>query len=98
MAFEVVWSPTARFDFWDLISYISEDNADAGSIFGRKLLEAVEYLKDFPESGRVVPEFEDPAIREIIRKPFRIIYRVKHDRKLVQISRIWHASRGFPEV
>jgi len=98
MDFKLTWSPTARLDLWDLLSYISESNQFAAKKFGLRLFEAVEQLREFPESGRMVPEFQNPVIREIIRRPCRIVYRVNHEEKLVEISRIWHAARGTPEI
>jgi len=56
----------------------------------------VEHLTDFTESGRLVPEFNDPAIREIIRRPCRIIYRVKSPEGIVDIARACHVARGIP--
>ena len=98
MAFTLDWAPMARLDLWDLLSYISESDRHAAAEFGAGVFNAVERLKEFPESGRIVPEFEDATIREIIRKPCRIVYRVRHDQKLVEIVRIWHAARGIPEI
>ena len=98
MAFTLTWSPTARLDFWDLLSYVSESDRLAAENFGLRVLETLERLKQFPESGRMVPEFRDPTIREIIRRPYRIVYRLKRDEKLVEIARVWHAARGIPEL
>lgn len=64
----------------------------------KSLFNAVEQLTDFPESGRMVPEFGDPAIRELIRKPFRIVYRVNKEQRFVEIARVWHALRGTPDI
>jgi plasmid stabilization system protein ParE len=88
----------ARLDLWDLLSYISESDRRAAAKFGAGIFSAVERLREFPESGRIVPEFENPTIREIIRKPCRVVYRLKHDQKLVEIARIWHAARGILEI
>ncbi len=66
--------------------------------FGQSVFDAVDRLIDFPESGRIVPEFRDPTIREIIRKPCRIVYRLKKDESPVEIARVWHAARGIPEI
>jgi len=71
---------------------------EAAAKLGQGVFDALERLPRFPESGRVVPEFEDPTIREIIRRPCRIVYRVKHDEQLVEIARVWHAARGIPEI
>ena len=38
----------------------------------------VKRLETFPESARVVPELNDPNVREIIFKNFRIIYEIKN--------------------
>jgi plasmid stabilization system protein ParE len=47
---------------------------------------AVERLVVFPESGRVVPEFKDVTIREIIHRPCRIVYRIKAGQNRVEIA------------
>ena len=98
MAFTIVWSPTARFDLRDILSYISEFDPAAAASFGRNVFDSIERLIDFPESGRIVPEFRDPTIREIIRKPCRIIYRLQKEEAIVEIARIWHAARGIPAI
>ena len=98
MAYTLTWSPTARFDLWDVVSYISEFDAEAAARFGQGIFDALDRLNDFPELGKTVPEFGDPAIREIIRKPCRIVYRVKKDEGLIEVARVWHAARGIPEI
>jgi plasmid stabilization system protein ParE len=55
------------------------------------VLAAVERLADFPNSGRVVPELKDPAIREILLGSYRIVYRVKGD--LVELLTVYHGAR-----
>lgn len=98
MAFTLTWSPTARLDLRGLLEYIAESNRQAAADFGAAVFQTIERLKEFPESGRIVPEFGNPMIREIIRRPCRIVYRVKNDTKQIEIARIWHAARGVPEM
>ncbi len=98
MAFTLIWSPTSRFDLWDILSYIDEFNPQAAGDFGCGVFSVVERLSELPESGRIVPEFNDPTIREIIRIPCRIVYRLKRDEQVVEIVRIWHSARGTPEI
>ncbi|MBU2054539.1 MAG: type II toxin-antitoxin system RelE/ParE family toxin, partial [Proteobacteria bacterium] len=50
-----------------------------------------ERLAEFPESGRIVPEFGIAHLREIIHPPFRIVYRL--DKMRVRIVRVWHSER-----
>jgi plasmid stabilization system protein ParE len=98
MAHEVIWAPSARLDLRDLLSYIAEYSPSAAPRFAQRVFQAIERLRRFPLSGRIVPEFNDPNIREVIRKPCRIVYRVRDQEQAVEIVRVWHAARGVPEV
>jgi len=98
MAYELIWSPSAQLDVKDIAVFIAEDSPTAAKRFIQSLFRAVERLADFPDSGRVVPEFGDLAIREVIRKPFRIVYRIDRTESTIQIVRVWHAARGTPDV
>jgi len=48
-------------------------------------------LEDFPESGRVVPEFPDLPYQEVIIPPYRFFYRIKGD--VVWIVAVWHGAQ-----
>ena len=56
-----------------------------------EIVAVVERLADFPESGRVVPEFGVEGLREIVHPPFRIVYRLEAER--VRIVRVWRSER-----
>ena len=98
MAFNLIWSPTSCHDLRDLSTYIAEANTSAARRFVQSIFESVERLIDFPDSGRIVPEFNDPSIREIVRKPCRIVYRIQSEKEMVEIVRVWHAARGTPQI
>ena len=98
MAYRLIWAPSARLDLRELASYIAESHPRASANFVKNVFRTVEHLSDLPKSGRVVPEFNDPNIREVIRRPCRIVYRVKHKEHIVEIVRVWHASRGIPKL
>lgn len=57
----------------------------------RETVAAIEVLADNPDMGRVVPEFGQPLLRELIRPPFRIVYR--RDPGYVRIVRVWRSER-----
>jgi toxin ParE1/3/4 len=59
----------------------------------RESLSSVYQLVDFPESGRVVPEFDQPWLRELVRPPFRIVYRLDASGDRIRIVRIWRSER-----
>ncbi len=98
MAYHLTWSPSALFDLREIFAYIAEDDPIAAGKFIRNLFDSVERLPSFPESGRIVPEFGDPSIREVIRRPCRVVYRINADSGMIQIARVWHAARGIPEL
>ena len=51
----------------------------------------------FPFRGRVVPEFNDVNVRQLILRPYRIIYRVEEPIRQVSVARFWHTARVFLE-
>lgn len=98
MAYKLIWSPVSRNDLRDIVRFIARDNPQRAESFAYQLMAQTDMLQEHPEIGRSVPEHRDTAIREIIFRPYRIVYRVDHTRRLVEIARIWHAARGTPDV
>lgn len=96
MDYQVAISPSARRDLRDIVRYISLDSPDRGLRFGQLLLRSVKHLATVPNMGRIVPEFEDPQIREIVVRGYRVIYRVDHVRFRVDVARFWHGARTNP--
>ena len=98
MACKIIWSLQARDDLREIVSFIAADNPTAAETFGFRLMSKVDPLANFPLLGRVVPEENDEAIREIILRPYRIIYKVLPVQQVVALARIWHGARGEPEI
>lgn len=71
--------------------HISQSAPDVGERLIREILASLDQLIEFPESGRVVPEFEQPWLRELDRPPFRIVYRLDGER--VRVIRVWRSER-----
>jgi toxin ParE1/3/4 len=98
MAVHLTWSLLAENDLRDLVTYIRAANPLAAESFAASLIEQIELLADFPELGRMVPERNDPAIREMIYRRYRIIYRFPREKTKVEIIRLWHAARDTPDL
>lgn len=71
--------------------YEQQHVAEVGSRLVAEVLERVESLSLNPEMGRVVPEFDQPWLRELIHPPFRIVYKREPD--MVRIVRVWRSER-----
>ena len=98
MACQIIWSPVSRDDLHDLVRAIAADSPTRAENFAYRLMQQTDKLQDFPEIGRQVPEQNDPDIREVIVAPYRVIYRVRSQKHLVEIVRVWHSARGTPEI
>ena len=90
------WSPQALLDLESIRDYIARDSPLYAELVIRRLVAAVERLEAFPQSGRIVPERNAEDIREIIVKPYRIVYRLRPE--LVEIVTVFRASRLFPDL
>ena len=97
MGYQVTLSPSARRDLHDIVRYISFDSPDRAIAFGQFLVSNTKRLADFPQSGRVVPEFENSLIREIVVRSYRVVYRINEENQRIDVVRFWHAARGNPE-
>ena len=71
--------------------YAGQQIPKVGERLIKEVFLAVERLADFPMSGRIVPEFGNVHLREIIYPPFRIVYRI--DERSVRIVRVWRSER-----
>ena len=98
MDFKVFLSGEALSDLERIVAYIAPHNAVAAEQMGNRLLDTALSLNRFPERGRVVPEFQQRDLREIIFRSYRIIYRVKMADSSVEIVRFWHGACGFPHI
>ena len=88
----VTFAPSAVTDLQEIHSwYVDQQVPEVGERLVREIVESVLRLADFPESGRVVPEFGLAALREIIHPPFRVVYQLDHER--VRVVRVWRSER-----
>ncbi len=71
----IKWSRRALDTLDEGLGYIAQFNPDAAHRLRIVILEALEHNRTFPKSGRMVPEEGNPDIREVLREPFRIMYK-----------------------
>jgi len=70
------WTDLALERVDEIALHIAEDDREATIRWTVELFEAVDRLSDFPESGRMVPELEERAVRELVYGAYRVFYRV----------------------
>ncbi len=88
----VVLTERALSDLEELVAWYTEQGRpETGARTVAEILSRLEPLADLPDLGRVVPEFSHPLLRELVRPPFRIVYR--REPEAVRILRVWRSER-----
>lgn len=83
---------SAYSDLEDIKEYYKEEGTpQTGKQFIAEIIEHIQALLDNPDIERVVPEFGEERIRELIHPPFRIVFLREHDS--IQIIRVWRSER-----
>ena len=75
--------------------YAEQRVPEAGERTLRRILESIHLLGEMPDIGRIVPEFGQSSLRELIRPPFRIVYR--REPEGVSIVRVWRSERRLED-
>jgi toxin ParE1/3/4 len=73
---EIAWTEPALAGLTDVVAYIAADDPRAAERLRDRTIAAVERAAAHPYSGRVVPEIARQDVREVIVRPYRIVYRV----------------------
>src|SRR5271166_1712746 len=79
----LIWTEPAVADLEEIGQFISKDNPPAAEKVGSRIIREAENVAAFPRLGRIVPEFGNPQIREIISQSYRIIYKFDEEGDLV---------------
>ena len=87
----VHWTENAIRHLVNIYEYIALNSP----IYGKRMVDRItrrsEQIATHPLSGRKVPEYEAEDIRELIEKPYRIIYRIKPDQ--IDVLAVIHGAR-----
>ena len=89
---EIALSESAWNDLDSITDYIAQDSQRYAQEFGERTFDRIEQLKEFPYSGRIVPEFQNQELRELVMDKYRIVYRI-YSSELIVITRITHGSK-----
>ncbi|MFB0555465.1 MAG: type II toxin-antitoxin system RelE/ParE family toxin [Phycisphaerae bacterium] len=78
------------------MDYIAGDSKYYAIKVSQEFVEKSEQLVKLPKMGRIVPEIEDPNIRELIIYSYRVIYEISPKR--VEILAIIHGKQDFTKA
>jgi len=91
---KVIWSRESLRRLIEIENYIAKDNPERAIKFIDKIIDRGEDIKNFPLRGRIVPEFSNNDIREVLENSYRIVYRISKTR--VEILTIFEGHKLFP--
>ncbi len=95
---KVVLTEVALNDLDQIAAYIARDNPDHGLRFGNELIDCTLLLASFPKKGRIIAQYQNPLLRELVHGAYRIPYRIMKNGNEIHVLRFWHSARGTPEI
>jgi toxin ParE1/3/4 len=91
---KVYWTQEARARLLDIQTYIAQFSPKAARLVTARILKRSRRLASPPLEGRRVPEYPKADLREVLKRPFRLIYLVKPDQ--VEIVTVKHYRQRLP--
>jgi addiction module RelE/StbE family toxin len=91
----VCWTENAIDHLANIYEYIAFNSPT----YARRMIDRItrrsEQIAEHALSGRKVPEFDAEDVREVIEKPYRIVYRIKPGQ--IDVIAVIHGARVMPE-
>ena len=91
---EVNWTASAWNDLEQIAQYIGKDSEHYAAAFVLEVREAARSLEYFADRGRQVPEFGNPAVRQLIVGKYRLVYHVST--QMIHVLGVIHGAREMP--
>jgi toxin ParE1/3/4 len=92
----IEWTPLAYEDLESIFGYISKDSIFYATKQIDTLIKRVAILEEYPLAGKIVPEFNNAIIRELIEGSYRIIYKIGNE--IIFIIRVHHSARNLNKI
>ncbi len=74
---KVVWAENAIQDLLGIKNFIAQDSIDRAEDWISELFAAGKNLSLLSSRGRIVPEFNQENLRELLIENYRLVYRIK---------------------
>ena len=92
----VHWTNTAIEHLLAIYEYIAQDSPRYAQRMVDRITRRSEQIAAFPRSGTIVAEYDISDIREVLEKPYRIIYRIKSDQ--IDVLAVVHGAQLLPPI
>ncbi len=92
----VNWTDFAKARLHKIHAVIAKDSAMVADKTIQRIVKRSKQIAELPKSGRKVPEYCEPDIREILERPYRIIYRILSNR--IDVLTVMHYRQLLPDT
>jgi plasmid stabilization system protein ParE len=89
----IVFSNSAQNDLVNTVKYSSRDKPKAAKKWAIEIKRSIQNLSDFPRLSRIVPEFSDESIRELVKGQYRIVYKIDIETNTIAILAVHHSKK-----
>jgi len=89
----VIWTRRARDALDEAAAYVAQDSPERAVDLIERALDAAESLDTLSERGRIVPELDNPTVREILVQKYRLLYEVAASQ--ITVLGFLHGARDF---
>ena len=90
----VRWTRTAIGHLASIHEYIARDSARYARRMVDRITSRSRQIARFPRSGQMVPEYQDPNVREVVEGQFRVIYEVAA--REIHVLAVIHGTQLLP--
>ena len=73
---DVIWTHRARRRLKEIYDYIAQDQLQNAEKWIDRVIKRCDYTAEEPWLGRVVPEYEEENIREVLQGDYLIFYQI----------------------
>lgn len=90
----VRWTQSALAHLASIYEYIGRDSRRYARRMVDRITSRSRQIGRFPGSGQIVPEYQDPEIREVIEGQYRVIYQIAE--KEIHVLAVIHGAQLLP--
>ena len=98
MGHKVIWTDEAIADLRQIVVHIAKHNPSAAVKVGEELIRKSLMLTEHARMGRMLRESKRDTLREVIIRPYRLIYEIDDASSTVKVRVLWHGARKEPGI
>lgn len=89
---KIILTPRAEADLREIFIYLAEFSLNAADAQAGKILSKIDLLANFPRLGRVLPDYNNERLRELVIGHYLVAYYIVSDEQ-IDILAIHHSAK-----